>query len=309
MDVLHSVLITGANAGLGKETARQLALQDGIEKIYLGCRNESRALEAKKSLEESTGKSIFEIVLMDVSSPESVRAAVASLDEPVDALVMNAGGMGGKEPEAHTSDGVMRLVAVNVLGHVVLLDELMAAGKLTKVAIYAGSEAARGVPKMGIKRPVLATSSVDDFAAICDGSYFGDKKVDPMVAYAQVKYLAAMWMASVARKHPELRIVTVSPGGTSGTNIADDLNPFMRLLFKVFGSSVMPLFGLMHSVDAGAKRYVDVLNDDSFRSGVFYASKAPTLTGEVVDQSTIFPDLSNPRFQDNANEAVHRFIA
>ena len=87
-----SILITGANVGLGKESARQLAMINGTEKIYLACRNLSRAEEAKLSLEKATGKNIFEIVIMDVSNPDSVRSAVAGLKEPVDALIMNAGG-------------------------------------------------------------------------------------------------------------------------------------------------------------------------------------------------------------------------
>ena len=90
--MIKSVLITGANAGLGKESARQLASQNGIEKIYLGCRNEEKAKAAKLDLEESTGKSIFEIVLIDVTDLNSVRSAVESLNEPIDALIMNAGG-------------------------------------------------------------------------------------------------------------------------------------------------------------------------------------------------------------------------
>ena len=36
---MKTALVTGANAGLGKECCRQLALLDGIEKVYLGCRN------------------------------------------------------------------------------------------------------------------------------------------------------------------------------------------------------------------------------------------------------------------------------
>ena len=134
--MLKSVLITGANGGLGKESARQLSLLNGTEKIYLGCRNEEKAIAAKRSLEDSTGKSIFEIVLMDLSNLDSVRSAVASLSEPFDALVMNAGGMGGPTPGKLTLDGVTQLFAINVLGHVVLLDELLRAKKLTKVALY-----------------------------------------------------------------------------------------------------------------------------------------------------------------------------
>jgi len=302
-----SILITGANGGLGKECARQLAMLDETEKIYLACRNEEKAKAAKLSLEQSTGKSIFEIVLMDVSNLNSVRAAVESISEPVEGLVMNAGGMGGKNPGEMTADGVTQMFAVNVLGHVVLLDELLKAKKLTKVALYAGSEAARGVPKMGMKRPKLETSSVDEFASIIDGSFF-DNKIDPMVVYGPVKYIAAMWMSSVARRNPDIRIVTMSPGGTSGTNVMNDLPPVMKFMFTIVGLRLMPLFGLMHKLEFGAKRFVDCLTDESYQSGRFYGSKAPVLTGPLVEQGTIFEDLNNQKFQDNANQAIHRFI-
>ncbi|MDH3649145.1 MAG: SDR family NAD(P)-dependent oxidoreductase [Saprospiraceae bacterium] len=304
--MIKSVLITGANSGLGKETARQLALQDQSEKIYLACRNAERAEAAKRSLEQSTGKSIFEIILTDVSNLESVKSAVESLREPVDALVMNAGGMGGRNPGEKTVDGVIQLFAVNVLGHVVLFDELLKANKLIKVALYAGSEAARGVPKMGMKRPNLETSSVDEFASICDGSFFGGK-VDPMEAYGPVKYVATMWMSSVARKNQNMRIVTMSPGGTGGTEVMNDLPPFKKFMFKHIGTRLMPMMGLMHKLEVGAKRFVDGLNDESYQSGVFYGSKASVLTGSLIDQSTLFEDLKNEVFQDNANEAIHRF--
>ncbi len=306
--MIKSVLITGANAGLGKEAARQLALQDGIEKIYLGARNEAKAKTAQRELEQATGKSIFEIALIDVSKLSSVRAAVEALNEPIDALVMNAGGTGGKNFSDKTEDGVTRQFAVNVLGHVVLAEELLKAKKLTQVALYAGSEAARGVPKMGVKRPKLETSSVDEFVSIMDGSFF-PKTNDPLVPYGPVKYVAALWMSSLARQYPDVRLVTVSPGSTSGTNGGEDLAPLMKFIFTRVGPVLLPLFGLMHKVEQGAKRYVDVLNNESYKSGVFYASKAPTLTGPLVDQGMIFADLNNKLFQDNANEAIHRFIS
>jgi len=40
-------LITGANAGIGKEVARQLGALETAEKIYLACRNEEKATAAK----------------------------------------------------------------------------------------------------------------------------------------------------------------------------------------------------------------------------------------------------------------------
>ena len=166
-----SILITGANGGIGKDTARQLALIKETEKIYLACRNEDKAKAAKQSLEEATGRSIFEIVIMDVSKPESVRSAVEKIQEPIDALILNAGGMGGKNPEKITLDGTTLQFSTNVLGHVVLVDELLKAGKINNVVLYAGSEAARGVKKMGMDQPDLKTSSVDEFASIIEYSF------------------------------------------------------------------------------------------------------------------------------------------
>lgn len=86
-----TVLITGADAGLGKEGARQLALGPEIARIYLACRNRDRAIAAKAELEAATGRYIFDIILMDVADLASVRSGLAAIDGAIDALVMNAG--------------------------------------------------------------------------------------------------------------------------------------------------------------------------------------------------------------------------
>ena len=51
-----TVLITGANVGIGKEVARQLALRPEMARIYLACRNRDRAETAKAALEAETGR-------------------------------------------------------------------------------------------------------------------------------------------------------------------------------------------------------------------------------------------------------------
>ncbi len=53
-----------------------------------------RASTAKAELEAATGRTIFDIVLMDVADLASVRAGLADIDGSVDALVMNAGVIG-----------------------------------------------------------------------------------------------------------------------------------------------------------------------------------------------------------------------
>jgi NAD(P)-dependent dehydrogenase (short-subunit alcohol dehydrogenase family) len=302
------IMITGANAGIGKDTARQLALIKNTEKIYLACRNKTKAESAKRSLEETTGRSIFEILIMDVSDPESVRNAVSKLSEPIDALIMNAGGMGGKSPEKLTKDGVTNMAATNLLGHVVLVDELLKVDKLKHVALYASSEAARGVKKMGMNRPALKTSSADEFATVFDGTTFGDK-FDPMQVYGVIKYGGTLWMSHMARKNPDIKFISMSPGGTRGTEGMNDLPFFKRIMFKYIGMPIlMPLMGMSHKLSKGAERFVDGINNETLKSGFFYGSEANVLTGPIVDQSSIFQDLKNVSYQDNANEAIHRFI-
>src|ERR1035438_1165322 len=109
-----TVLITGANAGIGKDVARQLALRSEIARIYLACRNQDRATAAKAELEAATGRHIFDILLIDVADLGSVRAGLAAIDGSLDALVMNAGVIGGKTMDL-TANGVTTLFATNVL--------------------------------------------------------------------------------------------------------------------------------------------------------------------------------------------------
>jgi NAD(P)-dependent dehydrogenase (short-subunit alcohol dehydrogenase family) len=304
-----SVLITGANTGLGKELARQLALREDFDTIYLACRNPAKADVAQRDLTTVTGRSIFELVIMDMSRLDSVRAAIPSINRPLDAVVMNAGGTGGPNPMALTADGVTEIFAANVLGHVVLLDGLLTQGSLREVAVLTGSEAARGVPKLRIPRPAFANRSADEFATVIDGSFFGDRRPSQMLAYAQVKYLGALWMATLAGQHTDLRFITMSPGNTAGTEALRDLPQAVRILAqRVLMPYVAPAFGLAHRLEDGGRRLVSAVTDPSLRSGVFYGSAANTITGPVIDQAEIMPELGDPAVQNHAVEAIYRFI-
>ncbi|MFZ2015429.1 MAG: SDR family NAD(P)-dependent oxidoreductase [Nocardioides sp.] len=297
-----TALITGANGGIGKDVARQLALRPEMGRIYLACRNHDRATTAKAELEAETGRRIFDIVVMDVADLGSVRAGLAAIDGCIDALVMNAGIIGPHSMDV-TPDRATTVFATNVLGHVVLLEGLLADGRLGEVAVFAGSEAVRGVPKLRMKGPSFVSTSADELATAIDGSYFANTKPDFNLAFGQAKYIGALWMGYLARQHPDRRFVTVSPGNTIGTQAPSDLPLPMRVAAKY----VMPALGLAHKLDVGAKRLVDGVTDPTLTSGAFYASAANTLTGPLVNQADFLPDMANPSFQDHANEAIHRF--
>ncbi|MBV8980983.1 MAG: SDR family NAD(P)-dependent oxidoreductase, partial [Acidimicrobiia bacterium] len=259
---------------------------------------------AKSELEATTGRHIVDIIVMDIANLDSVRAGLAAINGSVDALVMNAGVIGPKSMEL-TADGVTTVFATNVLGHVVLLEGLLANDRLGEVAVLAGSEAARGLPKLRMARPSFVSTSADELATVIDGSYFASRKRDFNLAFGQAKYIGALWMAYLARHYPERRFITVSPGATTGTQASKDI----ALPLRVAAKYVMPALGISHKLEVGAKRLVDGVTDPTLSSGTFYASAANKLSGPLVNQAEIFPDLANPSFQDHANEAIHRFIA
>ena len=304
------IMITGANIGLGKDSARQLALKDGVEKIILACRNEDKAKAAKEDLEKTTGKKIFDVLIMDVSDLSSVKKGVSEVKDPIDGLILNAGGAGGKDSGATTDAGVLVTVAVNVLGHAYLVDLLLEQKKLSEggSVVYSGSEAARGIPSMGMKAPEVKEGTVDEFAAMCDGKAYKNAH-DFNGTYPSVKMMGALWMSHMARNNDaSIRFVTMSPGGTTGTNATSD-TPLLKKMFFVPMMSLMKLLGKMHGLETGAQRYVDALCDDgeTYKNGVFYASKKG-MTGEICDQSEISDIFKNETYQDNCNEALHKFI-
>jgi NAD(P)-dependent dehydrogenase (short-subunit alcohol dehydrogenase family) len=304
-----TILITGANSGLGFEAARQFAQRSGITKIILACRDKTRAEEAMVRLEELTGKKIFEILIVDVGNVESCRQAAESLGTKVDGIVLNAGGGGGKEPTKLTKDGTMFIFAINVLGHVHFTDLLMEKGKLTTggSVMYVASFAARGAPEVGSAKPTITRGSIEEWTEVVNGEKFAENKTYTDI-YGSVKLMGALWTMSMARKHPDMRFITIDPGMARGTSGTAELPLHQRLTMN-FAMWAMERLGKAHSVDVGAQRYVDVmLNGDDFKSGIWWGSKKG-LTGEIADQRVHWPEIiGNETAQDNANTVIHNFL-
>ncbi|GAB3484680.1 SDR family NAD(P)-dependent oxidoreductase [Marinomonas epiphytica] len=306
---LSTILITGANSGLGFESARQLALREGVSKIILACRDEAKAQAALQQLKKLTGKDIFDTLLIDVSDLSSCRKAATELNTKVDGIVLNAGGGGGDEPIKVTKDGVMTVFGINVLGHVLFTDLLIDNGKLSQTGsvMYVASFAARGAPELRAPKPPITEGSVDEWMSVANGSKF-TAKTPYTDTYGATKLMGALWTMSMARKHPAMRFITIDPGMARGTSGSSSL-PFGQRLLVETVMWIMQTLGKAHSVDVGAKRYVDVLLDaKTFKTGIWWGSKKG-LTGELADQATHWPEIiGDKKVQDNANLAIHHFL-
>lgn len=122
------VIVTGANTGIGKETAKDL-VQRGA-KVYIGCRSRNRALQAIKDIQKETGATDDNILLiiLDLGSLRSVREFVIEFvarETKLDILINNAGVIW--PPERKTEDGFDFTLGVNHLGHFLLTHLLMGA--------------------------------------------------------------------------------------------------------------------------------------------------------------------------------------
>ncbi len=301
------IMITGANTGLGKDAARQFALLSNTKKVYLACRNLSKAEKAKEELEKVTQRDIFEVFHFNPAQLSSIQQAVGGLTGPIDVLIMNAGGFGGKRPGELTPQGVTHQFEANVTGHAKLAEALVEAGKLKQTAVYVSSEVARGVKSLQAPAPELKSHSVEEIQSIATGRYFD--QWDPMTAYGHTKYIGTLWMYAFARKYPELKCLTITPGSTKGTEAVEDFPAPMRFMFKyIMMPLVMPLRGMVHSLETGAKRYVDVAVQDRYKSGKFYGSEKEKITGKLVEQEPFLPSLQKLEYQENAYQAVQSYI-
>lgn len=135
----NNVIITGANVGLGYETAVDLAKRGA--RVILACRNERKGLEAQSSIRiQSKNEDVF-YQHLDLSSLSSVREFSRQVNESghgVDILINNAGVMAC--PLSYTEDGFEMQFATNHLGHFLLtnllLDKLKASpqGRIVNVS-------------------------------------------------------------------------------------------------------------------------------------------------------------------------------
>ncbi len=119
-------VVTGANGGLGLETAQALAGHGAH--VVMAARDQDKAAQAAAQIRATTPAAALEVVPLDLGSLASVRAAAAQISDghrAIDILVNNAGLMA--MPERKTADGFEMQLGVNHLGHWALTALLMPA--------------------------------------------------------------------------------------------------------------------------------------------------------------------------------------
>ncbi|RAK95438.1 NAD(P)-binding protein [Aspergillus ibericus CBS 121593] len=111
-----TVIITGANGGLGKEIVTH-TVRLGASKVILGCRSKSRGDEAKHAIESTLqcNPEILEVWEVDLESEVSIKSFVNKVNElpRLDVVIHNAGIQGQKFKRVY---GTERTLAINSIG-------------------------------------------------------------------------------------------------------------------------------------------------------------------------------------------------
>ncbi|MFI7679972.1 SDR family NAD(P)-dependent oxidoreductase [Actinophytocola sp. NPDC049390] len=180
-------LVTGANKGIGFETARQLLALGHV--VYVGARDVERGEKAAAALGAR-------FVRLDVTDDASVRSALATIDAAegtLDVLVHNAGVLETGVPDGPTA---LRVFDTNAVG------------------IVRVTEAALPLLRRSANPTVVTVSS-------SAGSFWAVNNPDrpeyhlPIALYAASKAAATMLTVQYAKAHPDIRFNALEPGTTA----------------------------------------------------------------------------------------------
>ena len=227
-------VVTGANSGIGLETARMLAAEGAS--VVLGCRNQARGEEAVAKVVESTGNERATMLQLDLASKASIEAATARVLEThpaVHILVNNAGLILSERRQ--TQDGFEQTFGVNHLGHFLFTDGLLSRMKENAPSriVNVASEAYR-----------IASGGLD-----MDDLQFKQRGYSGFRAYGASKLANILYTQALARRLEGTGVVVHSlhPGTIrSGFGKDGDTRGPYRVLSWLFGP-------LLKGPRAGAK--------------------------------------------------------
>lgn len=249
MSEAEIAIVTGANSGVGFETAIGLA-KAGM-RVVMACRNRTKADEARKNIIHVLPDAKLELMELDLSRLASVRAFATEFKEKHEHLnvLVNNGGVldySGRKNDA----GIELQLATNHLGHFLLtslLIELM--------------------PDDSSSRIVSLSSIAHKQGKIVFDDINCENQTDTSFAYAQSKLACLMFSSELQRRLEragrKALSVCAHPGGTD-SGLFDDAPRLQYFLFKL----VSPL--ITHSNEDAAKPSLHAALSPDVRGGDYF---------------------------------------
>jgi NAD(P)-dependent dehydrogenase (short-subunit alcohol dehydrogenase family) len=228
---MRHILITGGNAGIGKETA--LALAKNKDKIIIACRNEAKAAKAVEDIKKASGNNEVYSVTCDLASFSSIKAAAKSYRErfgQLDVLINNAGLITDKLKL--TADGFELQIGVNHMGHFLwtnLLIDLLEKSEEPRIINVSSTAHYNGKMYFNTFKGEIPAS-----------------KYKGMAAYAQSKLANVLFTKELARRYPAICSHCLHPGVVSTEIAQKNAKKLWGIVWSLFSP-------LMLSAAKGAK--------------------------------------------------------
>ena len=210
-------IVTGANAGIGLETARELAKQGAT--VVMVCRNQERGEKAQKDIQKSSGNTGVRLFIADLGSQHQIHQFAAEFlreFDRLDVLINNAGVF--LPTHQRTEDGYEATFAINHLAYFLLTHLLLDVLQSTPNA-----------------RIVNVSSNAHLSASINFDSLEQVDNYNGYVAYGQSKLANVLFTYELARRLEGTGITcnALHPGVVA-TNIANHGFSFFTVFFKLF---------------------------------------------------------------------------
>eukprot|EP00835_Amoeboradix_gromovi_P001637 NODE_79_length_22985_cov_0.358401.p5 type:complete len:345 gc:universal NODE_79_length_22985_cov_0.358401:10810-9776(-) len=203
-------VITGANIGLGKETARVLAKQNGI--ITICSRNTSKGEEAKKDILKDLPNANITVMQLDLSSLKSIKAfseQYIKSGKPINVLINNAGVMAC--PMSLTEDGFENQFGTNHLGHFYL----------TKLLLPVLQKSATSEPSRVVVLSSIAHVIFSPKEGILFNDLDGSKSYNCWERYGHSKLANILFTVDMQKQFgsDKVAFVALHPGNIQSTNL------------------------------------------------------------------------------------------
>ncbi|XP_042149954.1 retinol dehydrogenase 11-like [Ixodes scapularis] len=223
-----TVIVTGGNAGIGKETAKELARRKA--RVILACRNLEKADKAMQEIFEETQQKVV-IKRLDLASLRSVREFaddILKTESRLDVLVNNAGLINDTSKVQLTEDGYEVCFQSNYLGHfllTILLSELLKKSAPSRV-----------INLSSILHHIGSTADLHDKAT---GNH---SWTHPVLVYSNSKMAMLVFSRALAAKlKPHGVTVNAVHPGPVKTSIAQgasfSVSLFFTFIFNYFGKT------------------------------------------------------------------------
>lgn len=188
----QTVIITGANTGIGKETALDMAKRGA--RVVLACRDLSKANTTAEQIRKQTGNGNVVVERLDLASLESVRdfcQKINNQENRIDILINNAGIM--MCPKWKTKDEFEMQFGTNHLGHFLLTNLLL-----------------DKIKKSAPSRIVNVSSLAHEKGKMNWEDLMSEKSYDPQEAYRQSKLANVLFTRELADRLKGSGVVTFS---------------------------------------------------------------------------------------------------